>query len=175
MTKMWEPKHGTDSADRPGCCSKTRQTQWTHRHGHRTSAQWQKPTTRARTEHAHTNTALRTSYCYHRWRPYRVECTGSLPTSEVKRARLVLGWGTAREDLRVLPALIALLARKPHSALSARRTAHSPWRRTLCCAIEYNYLVYASRRAASRAPARDLVAAAGVGGGGTREGVVLCD
>ena len=41
-----------------------------------------------------------------RWRPYRVECTGSLPTSEVKRrrARLVLGWGTAREDLRVLPA-----------------------------------------------------------------------
>ena len=42
-----------------------------------------------------------------RWRPYRAECTGSLPTSEVKRrrARLVLGWGTAREDLRVLPAL----------------------------------------------------------------------
>ena len=40
------------------------------------------------------------------WRPYRVECTGSLPTSEVKRrrARLVLGWGAAREDLRVLPA-----------------------------------------------------------------------
>ena len=44
-----------------------------------------------------------------RWRPYRVECAGSLPTSEVKRrrARLVLGWGTAREDLRVLPALRA--------------------------------------------------------------------
>ena len=41
-----------------------------------------------------------------RWRPYRVECTGSLPTSEVKRrkARLVLGWGTAWEDLRVLSA-----------------------------------------------------------------------
>ena len=41
-----------------------------------------------------------------RRRPYRVEYTGSLPTSEVKRrrARLVLGWGTAREDLRVLPA-----------------------------------------------------------------------
>ena len=39
-------------------------------------------------------------------RPYRVECTGSLLTSEVKRrrARLVLGWGTAREDLRVLSA-----------------------------------------------------------------------
>ena len=42
----------------------------------------------------------------HRWRPYRVEYTGSLLTSEVKphRARLVLGWGTAREHLRVLPA-----------------------------------------------------------------------
>ena len=42
-------------------------------------------------------------YC---WRPYRVECTGSPPTSEVKRrrARLVLGWGTAWEDLRVLSA-----------------------------------------------------------------------
>ena len=41
-----------------------------------------------------------------RWRPYHVEYTGSLPNSEVKRcrARLVLGWGTAREDLRVLPA-----------------------------------------------------------------------
>ena len=39
-------------------------------------------------------------------RPYRVECTGSLPNSEVKRhrARLVLGWGTAWEDLRVLSA-----------------------------------------------------------------------
>ena len=42
-----------------------------------------------------------------RRRPYRVECTGSLLTSEVKRrrARLVLGWGTAREDLRVLSAI----------------------------------------------------------------------
>ena len=41
-----------------------------------------------------------------RWRPYRVECTGSLLTSEVKRrkARLVLGWGTAWEHPRVLPA-----------------------------------------------------------------------
>ena len=39
--------------------------------------------------------------------PYRVECTGSLLTSEVKRhrARLALGWGTAWEDLRVLSAL----------------------------------------------------------------------
>ena len=41
-----------------------------------------------------------------RWRPCRAECTGSLPTSEVtqRRARLVLGWGTAPEDLRALPA-----------------------------------------------------------------------
>ena len=40
-------------------------------------------------------------------RPYHVECTGSLPTSEVKRhrARLVLGWGAAWEDLRVLTAI----------------------------------------------------------------------
>ena len=44
-----------------------------------------------------------------RRRPYRVECTGSLSTSEVKqhRARLVLGWGTAWEDLRVLSAFSA--------------------------------------------------------------------
>ena len=47
-----------------------------------------------------------------RRRPYRVECTGSLQTSEVKRrrARLVLGWGTAREDLRVLSAFVFLVA-----------------------------------------------------------------
>ena len=53
-----------------------------------------------------------------RWRPYRVECTGSLPTSEVKRrrARLVLGWGTAREDLRVLPALV-----RPGAGIRAAR------------------------------------------------------
>ena len=53
-----------------------------------------------------------------RWRPYRVECTGSLPTSEVKRrrARLVLGWGTAREDLWVLPAFaFAFFSRLPAS------------------------------------------------------------
>ena len=43
------------------------------------------------------------------WRPYHVECTGSLLTSEVKRhrARLVLGWGTAWEDPRVLSAFFA--------------------------------------------------------------------
>ena len=47
-----------------------------------------------------------TLYLGNCWRPYHVECTGSLLTSEVKRhrARLVLGWGTAWEDLRVLPA-----------------------------------------------------------------------
>ena len=44
----------------------------------------------------------------YRWRPYRVEYTGSLLTSEVKRrrARLVLGWGTAWEHLRVLLAFL---------------------------------------------------------------------
>ena len=43
---------------------------------------------------------------FHRWRPYRVERTRSLSTSEVKRhrAQLVLGWGTAWEAFRVLPA-----------------------------------------------------------------------
>ena len=46
---------------------------------------------------------------YVRWRPYRDECTGSLQNSEVnrRRARIVLRWGTAREVLRVLPALLA--------------------------------------------------------------------
>ena len=39
-----------------------------------------------------------------RQRPYFVEYTRSHPNSEVKRrkARSVLGWGTAREALRVL-------------------------------------------------------------------------
>ena len=42
------------------------------------------------------------------WRPYLVEYTGSLLTSEVKlpRAWLVLGWGTAWEHLQVLSALL---------------------------------------------------------------------
>ena len=46
------------------------------------------------------------------WRPYQVECTRSLSTSEVKRlrARSVLGWGTAWEDLRVLSAFPLFLA-----------------------------------------------------------------
>ena len=78
------------------------------------------------------------SYCS-RWRPYRVECTGSLPTSEVKRrrARLVLGWGTAREDLRVLPALFALLALYADTVLGGSKAiprymkvaAAAAWRR----------------------------------------------
>jgi hypothetical protein len=49
-----------------------------------------------------------------RRRPYRVECTGSLLTSEFKRrrARLVLGRGAAREDLRVLSASFILCTQK---------------------------------------------------------------
>ena len=44
------------------------------------------------------------------WRPYRVDRTGSLLTSEVKRhrARLVLGWGTAWEHPGVLPAFTSV-------------------------------------------------------------------
>ena len=44
------------------------------------------------------------------------ENTGSLLTSEVKRhrARLVLGWGTAREDLRVLSAFVCAADVEPH-------------------------------------------------------------
>jgi hypothetical protein len=86
-------------------------------------AQWQKHTTRTRAQHEHPNTALRTECSNYRWRPYRVECTGSLPTSEVKRrrARLVLGWGTAREDLRVLPALYTPHTTPKHRALKPKR------------------------------------------------------
>ena len=45
-------------------------------------------------------------------RPYRVEYTGFLPTSAIKRrkARLVLGWGAAWEDLRVLSAVFPRLS-----------------------------------------------------------------
>ena len=45
-----------------------------------------------------------------RRRSYRVEFTGSLLTSKVKRrrARLLLGWGAAREDLRVRSAIYIL-------------------------------------------------------------------
>ena len=60
----------------------------------------------ARQKHMH----IRTGNITFRWRPYRVECTGSLLTSEVKRhrARLVLGWGTAWEHPGVLPAFCPL-------------------------------------------------------------------
>ena len=56
-------------------------------------------------------------------RPYRVECTGSLSTSEVKqhRARLVLGWGTAWEDLRVLSAFYVARLPGPYSPISEPR------------------------------------------------------
>ena len=72
----------------------------------------------------------------HRWRPYRVECTGSLPTSEDKRrrARLVLGWGTAREDLRVLPAffvsnlvILPLNGTHTHTHTHTHTQAHTPF------------------------------------------------
>ena len=58
-----------------------------------------------------------------RQRPYRVECTGSLPNSEVKRrrARLVLGWGTAREDLRVLLAFVRVFHAAWPEAMTQRR------------------------------------------------------
>jgi hypothetical protein len=68
-----------------------------------------------------------------RRRPYRAECTGSLLTSEVKRrrARLVLGWGTAREDPRVLPAIYILCAQKKFvlevGALHTGRSRISEW------------------------------------------------
>ena len=68
-----------------------------------------------------------------RCRPYRVECTGSLPTSEVKRhrARLVLGRGTAWEDLRVLSAFLS-----ETSAVLPAPTA----RRQLCRAANYDLM-----------------------------------
>ena len=60
-----------------------------------------------------------------RRRPYRVECTGSLLTSEVKRhrARSVLGWGTAWEDLRVLSAFTRRRACCEVAAIDARPRA----------------------------------------------------
>jgi hypothetical protein len=68
-----------------------------------------------------------------RRRPYRVECTGSLLTSKVKRrrARLVLGWGTAREDFRVLSAIHILYKQKKFvlgvGALHTGRNRISEW------------------------------------------------
>ena len=72
---------------------------------------------------------------HHRWRPYRVEYTGSLLTSEVKRhrARLVLGWGTAWEDLRVLSAFCEARRTPPGEKVifsGARRRQRSLLRHT---------------------------------------------
>jgi hypothetical protein len=64
-----------------------------------------------------------------RRRPYRVEYTGSLPTSEVTRhrARLVLGWGTAWEHPRVLSAFCIrlLIWHSQRNALAALLLAPS--------------------------------------------------
>ena len=63
------------------------------------------------------------------WRPYHVECTGSLLTSEVKRhrAQLVLGWGTAWEDLRVLSAFSFSLLQCKHTMSPTKRCRlHGP-------------------------------------------------
>jgi hypothetical protein len=68
-----------------------------------------------------------------RRRPYRVECTGSLLTSELKRrrARLVPGWGTARADLRVLSAIHILYTQRKFvlevGALHTGRNRISEW------------------------------------------------
>ena len=69
----------------------------------------------------------------YRRRPYRVECTGSLSTSEVKqrRARLVLGWGTAWEDPWVLSAfdfLVGTLAKCVFSGFRALLGIGRQWR-----------------------------------------------
>ena len=78
-----------------------------------------------------------------RRRPYRVECTGSLSTSEVKqhRARLVLGWGTAWEDLRVLSAFcmfgIPSSSAPPGFLLGLFGLVHS----MLCCASSFHVVV----------------------------------
>jgi hypothetical protein len=68
-----------------------------------------------------------------RRRPYRVECTGSLLTSEInqRRARLVLGWGAAREEFRVLSAIHILYTQKKLvlevGALHTGRNRISEW------------------------------------------------
>ena len=75
-----------------------------------------------------------------RWRPYRIECTGFLSASAVKgrRARLVLGWGTAWEDLRLLSAFASSF-RYPRTLLhlwkrlQPRRSQSSPVATPLRC------------------------------------------
>ena len=69
-------------------------------------------------------------------RPYHVECTGSLPTSEVKRhrARLVLGWGTAWEDLRVLTAFTwSNMTVQPNVGANNNTHTQLPWRQCIAC------------------------------------------
>ena len=62
---------------------------------------------------------------YFRQRPYSVEHTRSHPNSEVKqqKARLVLGWGTAWEVLRVL---LAFCFQKPPPAPNLRSDTPPP-------------------------------------------------
>ena len=64
-----------------------------------------------------------------RRRPYRDEYTGSLPNSEVnrRRARSVLGWGTAWEDLRVLLALFSFC--RPFRGAPRGGSGTGVWRR----------------------------------------------
>ena len=66
-------------------------------------------------------------------RPYRVENTGSLPNSAVKqrRARLVLGWGTAWESLGVLLAFFffSLHAPRPPRGAAPRAPPRGAARR----------------------------------------------
>jgi hypothetical protein len=67
----------------------------------------------------HRTIAVENDYFVRR-RPYRVEYTGSLLTSEVKRhrPRLVLGWGTAWEHTRVQSAFCNLLWIASHNILA---------------------------------------------------------
>ena len=77
---------------------------------------------------------------HHRWRPYRIEYTGSLLTSEVKlpRAWLVLGWGTAWEHLQVLSAMVLRAAAKRRSHFGSRYKLG-------CCGIASLCLVRSAR------------------------------
>jgi hypothetical protein len=97
-----------------------------------------------------------------RRRPYRVLCTGSLLTSEIKRrrARLVLGWGTAREDLMVLSAFFYILCTHKHfvlevGALHGGRSRISEW----CFITTYKIRHSDESRVASCVPTRPPISA----------------
>ena len=62
-----------------------------------------------------------------RWRPYRNEYVGSLQNSETNRcrARIVLRWGTAREVLRVLPALLIFVRRAASQSQNGPQNGHA--------------------------------------------------